>query len=82
MKYAARFQVDLADDIVYLDSLENMANMEIIIGSEHADEFWPIAFCRNDVMTISLTREQDGEFIQEDLIELAAYCNSCNGGSK
>ena len=80
MKYNGRFHVELSDDVVYLDTLENLPYMDVVIGSINPDEFWPIAFCRNDIMTITPNKEgPGGEFLQEDLIELAAYVKHCNG---
>lgn len=79
-KYNGRFQIDLTDDVAYLDTLQNLPFMDVVIGSAHCEEFWPIAFCRNDILTITPCKEtEDGNFIQEDLIELAAYVKRCNG---
>ena len=83
MKYNGRFRVDLADCMVYLDTLENLPYMDVVIGSMDDERFWPIAFCRNDIQTITpINKGEDGNVIQEDMFELAAYVKSCNGDVK
>lgn len=75
-KYDARFEIDLGDRSVFLDTLKNISG--VVIGSLFSDRFYPVAFCLSNVVSIIPLENESGDYEPEDLIELAAYVMDCN----
>lgn len=77
IEYNARFEIDVGEAIVFLDTLKKIKG--VTIGSLSSTRFIPIAFCADNIETICPMENESGDYDPEDLLELAEYCARCNG---